>query len=75
MCQEGDEVTVEAEPLEGFEFKALQVEDKAVITEKSYVFPVEKDKRLHFTANIALNDAEEAANWSINPDGTDLRQE
>jgi len=34
-----------------------------------------EDKRLHFTADIVLNDAEEAVNWSINPDGTDLRQE
>jgi len=34
-----------------------------------------EDKRLHFTAHIVLNDAEETANWSAKPDGTDLRQE
>jgi len=34
-----------------------------------------EDKRLHFTADIVLKDAEEMANWSIKPDGTDLRQE
>ncbi len=34
-----------------------------------------KDKRLHFTADIVLNDTEETVEWSIKPDGTDLRQE
>ncbi len=35
----------------------------------------EEDKRLHFTADIAVNDTTETADWSINPDGTDLRKE
>jgi len=46
IYQESEEITVEAEPLDGFEFKAWEVDGEVVSTEKSYIFPAEKNKIL-----------------------------
>ncbi len=46
ISREGDEVTVEAKPAEGFEFITWEIEGEAVSAEKSHTFTAEKDKTL-----------------------------
>ncbi len=47
IYQEGDEVTVKAEPAEGFEFKTWEIEGEAVSAEKSHTFTAKSDKTLN----------------------------